>query len=458
MKKIYLILFCGLMFATNLNAQTWSIGATTNPNGVNGVIATLDAGTLTISGTGEMVNWNSAGVVPWFSVRSSIQMVVINEGITNIGAQAFAGTSITSAIVPNSVTTLGNRVFEDCPNLTSIVFGSNVSQIGSQIFVGSTNLTSVTVLRETPPNLAVNPFVGVNFQTVCLHIPDGSMLAFRQASGWGSFLCILPISCGTNVIAIDSLSALITAYSALITTLRADTLRLYNQVLALQNDTVFLRQLLALCEDDNDLIGYIDDLNNTIDALRADTLRLHQLLTVCNADLVETRHALSLRIDTINLQRDTINIQRTTINSQQTTINYQRDTINDLRLFVVELVEINDDLLDTIAWLRQLLAECENNSTNVVLGGQTPPLQVYPNPVTNVLHITHEWQSGDVVELFDMNGRRVFSQSVIEVLEMTGGFESLSHRTATFTIDMSPFPSGNYILRIGNRVAKIVKR
>jgi len=437
MKKIYLILFCGLMFATNLNAQTWSIGAPTNPNGVNGVIATLDAGTLTISGTGEMVNWNSAGVVPWFSDRNSILSVVINEGIVNIGAHAFANTSITSATVPNSVTTLGNRVFEDCPNLTSIVFGSGVSQIGSQIFVGSTNLTSVTVLRATPPSLGVNPFVGVDFQSVCLHIPDGSMLAFRQASGWGSFLCILPISCGTNVIEIDSLSALITA-------LRADTSRLYNQVLALQSDTVFLRHLLALCEDDNDLIGYIDVLYNNINVLRADTLRLYELLTACNADLVETRHALSLRIDTINYQRDTINTQRTTIN-------LQRDTITDLRLFVVELVEINDDLLDTIAWLREMLVNCENNSTNIVGEHVGSPLQIYPNPVTNVLHITHEWQSGDVVELFDMNGRRVFSQPV-----ETGRAPSLHN--GTFVIDMSPFPNGNYILRIGHRVAKIVKR
>jgi len=137
--------------------------------------------------------------------------------------------------------------------------------------------------------------------------------------------------------------------------------------------------------------------------------RLNQLLTACEGDLVETLLIASLR-------------------------------------------------LDTISWLRQLLAECENSSTNVVGEHVGSPLQIYPNPVTNVLHITHEWQSGDVVELFDMNGRRVFSQPVIEVLETTGGFESLSHRTATFTIDMSPFPNGNYILRIGNRVAKIVKR
>jgi len=76
-------------------------------------------------------------------------------------------------------------------------------------------------------------------------------------------------------------------------------------------------------------------------------------------------------------------------------------------------------------------------------------LQVFPNPVTNKLHITHEWQSGDVVELFDMNGRRVFSTTV------GAGFARPDGNI--FTIDMTPFPNGTYILRIGTRVAKIIK-
>jgi len=71
-------------------------------------------------------------------------------------------------------------------------------------------------------------------------------------------------------------------------------------------------------------------------------------------------------------------------------------------------------------------------------------LQIYPNPVTNKLYITnYEWQQGDIIELFDMNGKRVYS------VRATGD---------TFTIDMSQYQQGNYILRIGSRVAKIVKQ
>jgi hypothetical protein len=73
-------------------------------------------------------------------------------------------------------------------------------------------------------------------------------------------------------------------------------------------------------------------------------------------------------------------------------------------------------------------------------------LEVFPNPVNYELTITnYEWKSGDIVELYDMSGKRVYSHPVPRT----------SH-PATFSIDMSNFQSGNYILRIGNRVAKIV--
>jgi len=88
--------------------------------------------------------------------------------------------------------------------------------------------------------------------------------------------------------------------------------------------------------------------------------------------------------------------------------------------------------------------------TNIVETLHATSLHVFPNPVTDKLHITHEWQSGEIVELFDINGRHVFSTAV--------GAGSARPNGNTFTIDMTPFPSGTYILRIGTRVAKIIKR
>ena len=93
-----------------------------------------------------------------------------------------------------------------------------------------------------------------------------------------------------------------------------------------------------------------------------------------------------------------------------------------------------------------------DETTNIVVETHNyASLQTYPNPVTNQLHITHNWKPGDIVELFDMNGRRIFAQPV-----ETGRAPSLHN--GTFTIDMTQFPSGTYILRTGTQTKKIIKQ
>ena len=50
---------------------------------------TLEGGTLTISGTGAMYDYNSRQNVPWYNSRTNITTVVIEEGVTTIGDLAF---------------------------------------------------------------------------------------------------------------------------------------------------------------------------------------------------------------------------------------------------------------------------------------------------------------------------------------------------------------------------------
>jgi len=95
-------------------------------------------------------------------------------------------------------------------------------------------------------------------------------------------------------------------------------------------------------------------------------------------------------------------------------------------------------------------------STSIQVAAGENMLTVYPNPVNYELRIVIPSEARDLfanqtVELFDMNGRRVASTP-------------LSHRSLSgvegnvFTIDMSPFQPGNYILRIGNHTVKILKQ
>ncbi len=86
-------------------------------------------GTLTISGTGEMYDWESEDNVPWFNYNDFIITVTISEGITSIGGYAFYSCdNLTSITIPDSVTNIGECVFNGCENLESInVDPSNTS-------------------------------------------------------------------------------------------------------------------------------------------------------------------------------------------------------------------------------------------------------------------------------------------------------------------------------------------
>jgi len=86
---------------------------------------TLDAeGTLVISGTGPMTDYEPHyHIAPWRNEEISIVTVVIQEGVTSIGACAFPYlSSLSSIVIPASLTTMGIYPFY-CTDLEDIYFG-----------------------------------------------------------------------------------------------------------------------------------------------------------------------------------------------------------------------------------------------------------------------------------------------------------------------------------------------
>lgn len=87
-----------------------------------------DSGILTISGNGKMYDyadglelWNSWGngyletAPEWFAKRENITRIVIDQGVENIGNQAFKGLkNVKSVSIPKSVTSIGYSAFGYC--------------------------------------------------------------------------------------------------------------------------------------------------------------------------------------------------------------------------------------------------------------------------------------------------------------------------------------------------------
>ena len=105
---------------------------------------TLVDGTLTISGTGDMADYY-ADDVPWNAQCDSITSVVIGEGVTRIGNYAFYGCeNLTSVTIPQGVTAIGQSAFTRCSKLNTITIPESVTQIGAYAF-RECGLTSVTL-------------------------------------------------------------------------------------------------------------------------------------------------------------------------------------------------------------------------------------------------------------------------------------------------------------------------
>ena len=115
--------------------------------------------------------------------------VIIPDGVTSIGDRAFWNcTGLTSITIPNSVTSIGEMAFAACTGLTSVTIPNSVTSVGEWAFDGCTGLTSMTVEATNPP-LCFNDYDGLAMPNydIPLYVPAGSVNAYKKAYEWKKF-------------------------------------------------------------------------------------------------------------------------------------------------------------------------------------------------------------------------------------------------------------------------------
>ena len=106
---------------------------------------------LTLYGTGEMQDY--AGETPWGWCCETIENIVVEKGITSIGANAFNGCkSVTSIEIPVGVESIGAAAFKNCTALAYISIPNSVKDIANDAFAGCTNLKKVELNTTTVEN------------------------------------------------------------------------------------------------------------------------------------------------------------------------------------------------------------------------------------------------------------------------------------------------------------------
>ena len=110
--------------------------------------------TLTISGSGDIENYgyfpaDDVGYsydTPWSNYNVMIQAIIINPGVTRIGAAAFSKcTNLTNVTFPSSVKHISACAFSGCSSLNSINLPNGLESIEFSAFSGCNSLSSITI-------------------------------------------------------------------------------------------------------------------------------------------------------------------------------------------------------------------------------------------------------------------------------------------------------------------------
>ena len=217
LKKTILTLVALLAVTT----QAWADGSWTSGD----CTVTLSGGTLTVSGNGEMYgDYDDVDEkAPWVSSASSITSLVIEDGVTYIGDYAFYNLSaLTSVTFGKDVARIDDHAFYKCTSLTEITFPASVKEIGPNILANCSNLTEVTFLATDLVRMENAPFyncgnlktINIYAETPCdissttfseianlehIYVPAGSVDAYKTA--WpnvASYIAAMPAQ-GTAV-------------------------------------------------------------------------------------------------------------------------------------------------------------------------------------------------------------------------------------------------------------------
>lgn len=123
---------------------------------------------LTISGTGAFNDNMQCGV----EARTAVQKVVFSDGVTSVGASAFA----------------------NCATLQTLILSKDVKKINENAFYNCENLTTIYNYRPTPTNALSSAFEGVDKYECVLYVPQASLDLYKNAAVWKDFYYIYSIA------------------------------------------------------------------------------------------------------------------------------------------------------------------------------------------------------------------------------------------------------------------------
>ena len=96
------------------------------------------------------------------------------------------GVEIIELVIPDSVTSIGYKAFENCTSLTSVTIHNRVTSIGYKAFGNCASLKKVYCRSTTPPTSDSYMF-NESASDLKIYVPMKSVEAYKVASGWSVY-------------------------------------------------------------------------------------------------------------------------------------------------------------------------------------------------------------------------------------------------------------------------------
>lgn len=165
-------------------------------------------GTLTISGSGAMEDYEYENDYPWMDYRDLIQTIVIGDQITQIGRNTFPWTACSTIKFGKNVRSIGARAFYGCRNLNGdLTLPDSVQTIGAGAFQGCEKLSGDLTIPDSVQTIGDSAFEFCTGLNGTLTLGKNLRTIGKKAFSGCAFTGSLTIPEGITEIAIGTFSS-----------------------------------------------------------------------------------------------------------------------------------------------------------------------------------------------------------------------------------------------------------
>ena len=115
------------------------------------------------------------------------------KSIIGIGDYAFKNCPglIGDVVIPNSVTSIGYKTFEECANIENLHIGNSIESIGDYAFAGCESIKEIKTGLQRPVCGSANIFADAVYDSAVLYVPYGTKSLYQEVEPWSLFYDIV---------------------------------------------------------------------------------------------------------------------------------------------------------------------------------------------------------------------------------------------------------------------------